>query len=141
MRHRIIPIGFDGPAQPSYRRLLLAKVQFGPACDTAPLVGKRVAGTEAKRRLDVSLGILGLAELNLGHAYLSVRVGQISIQFQRPLAFPDALRGAVGLGLDDAQAQMGERILGGEGQRLGQSRLSRGKPRDPIVGNKKYRDC
>ena len=32
-------------------------------------------------------------------------------------------------------------FLGGEGQRLGQSRLSGGKPRDPIVGNKKYRDC
>ena len=86
-----------------------------PSRDTTPLVGKRVAGTEAKRLLDVSLGILGLAELNLGDAYLSVRVGQISIQFQCPLAFPDALRGAVGPGLDDAQAQMGERILGGRG--------------------------
>ena len=86
------------------------------------------------------LGLFGPAELNLGRAYLSVRVGQISIRFQCPLAFPDAMRGAVGPGLDDAQAQMGKCILGGEGQRFGQNRLSGGKPRDPIVGGKKYRD-
>ena len=47
-------------------------------------------GIEAKRIQDVSLGILGLAELNLGCAYLFVRVGQISIQPQRSLAFSDA---------------------------------------------------
>jgi hypothetical protein len=41
-------------------------------------------GIEAKRIQDVSLGILGLAELNLGCAYLFVRVGQISIQPQPP---------------------------------------------------------
>src|ERR1700675_3994982 len=102
MRQWIIPIGFDGPAQPSNRRLLLAKIQFCPARYTAPLVRKVVAGTKAKRLLDVRLSILGSAELNVGGAYLSVRVGQTSIQFQRPLAFPDALRGAVGPGLDDA---------------------------------------
>ena len=89
MRAWEISVGLDGPAQPSDRLLLLSKVQFGPASKHAPQVGKRVAGTEAKRLLDVSLGLLGLAELNLGHAYLSVRVCQISIQFQRPLAFPD----------------------------------------------------
>jgi hypothetical protein len=76
-------------------------------------------GIEAKRIQDVSLGILGLAELNLGCAYLCVRVGQISIQPQRSLAFSDALWGAVGPSLDDAQAQMSERTLRGEGQRLG----------------------
>jgi hypothetical protein len=75
MRDWIVPVDFDGSAQPSYRLLLLAKVQFGPARDTAPLVGERVVGIEAKRIQDVSLGILGLAELNLGCSYLSVRVG------------------------------------------------------------------
>jgi hypothetical protein len=37
-------------------------------------------GIEAKGIQDVSPGILGLAELNLGCAYLSVRVGQTSIE-------------------------------------------------------------
>ena len=43
---------------------------------------------------------------------MSQRVDQVSIQLQRPLAFPDALSGAVGVDLDNAQAQMGNGILG-----------------------------
>ena len=93
----------------------------------------RVAGTEAQRLLDVRLGLLGLAEVTLCVADLGVRAGQISIQLQRPLARPYALRGAVGMHLDHAQEQMGERILGSQGQRRGQSGLGGGEPRGSIV--------
>ena len=60
----------------------------------------------------MSLGLLGLAEEKLAVADLCVRAGQVSIQFQRPLARPDTLRGAVGIHLDHAKQQMRERILG-----------------------------
>src|SRR5271165_3993935 len=94
----------------------------------------RVAGAQAQRLLDVSLGLLGLAEEKLAVADLRVRGGQISIELQRPLARPDALRGAIGMHLDYAQEQMGERILGGHGERGSQSLFSGGKPRGSIVG-------
>ena len=93
-----------------------------------------VAGAEAQRLLDVTLGLLGLAEEKLAVADLRVRDSQVSIQVQRPLARSDALRGAIGMHLDHAQEQMGERTLGRDGQRRGQSVFGGGKPRGSIVG-------
>ncbi len=78
----------------------------------------RIAGTEAQRLLDVSLGLLGLAEVKLAQADLRVRAGQIAIELQRPLALPDALGGAIGVHLHDRQQQMGDRIVGSKRQRL-----------------------
>ena len=82
----------------------------------------------------MSLGLLGLAEEKLAVADLRVRDSQVSIEVQRPLARPDALRGAIGMHLDHAQEQMGERTLRRDGQRRGQSVFGGGKPRDSIVG-------
>ena len=93
-----------------------------------------VAGTEAQRLLDVTLGLLGLAEEMLAVADLRVRNGHVSIEVQRPLARPDALRSAIGMHLDHAQEQMGERILGRDGQRRGQSVFGGSKKRGSIIG-------
>ena len=79
------------PAQPGDRLILLAEVQFGDPGKHAPEIDERVAGTEAQPLLNVSLGLLGPAEENFGVADLSVRVSQISIELQCPLAFPKAL--------------------------------------------------
>ena len=97
-------------------------------------------GAEAQRLLDVSLGILSLAEMKLGGAYFCVRASQISIQLQRPLALPDALRDAVSTVLNYAQAQMGDCTLGSERQRLGHSRFSGSEPRGSIVRKERCRD-
>ncbi len=45
MRHWIICIGFDGPAQPSYRLLLLAMMKIGHPRYCTPVIGKGVVGT------------------------------------------------------------------------------------------------
>ena len=106
-------IGFDGTAQPGDRLLLAAKAKFSRCGDEKPKVCVCVAGAEAQRLLDVSLGALGLAELNFAVAYRRMRASQISIQLQRPLALPDALSGAVGGDLDNSQGQMGDCVVGG----------------------------
>jgi len=85
-------------------------------------------GTEAQRLLDVSLGLLGLAEQKLGAAYVCMRVSQIWIQLQRPLALPEALSGAVGLDLDETQAHMGKRIFRTQRHRPGCSDFGGGEP-------------
>ena len=46
-----------------------------------------VAGAEAQRLLDVTLGLLGLAKEKLAVADLRVRDGQVSIQIQGPLVW------------------------------------------------------
>ena len=92
------PIFFDGAAQPGDRLPLPSKAKLGRPGNETPKVCVRVAGTEAQRLLDMSLGVLGVAELNFAVAYCRVRDCQISIQRQRPLALPDALSGAVSLG-------------------------------------------
>ena len=104
----------------------------------APEVDIPVAGTEAQRLLDVSLGAPRLTEEKLDVANLRVRSSQVSIEVQRPLARPDALKGAIGMHLDHPQQQMGDRILGSEGQRFGQRFFGGGNPRGSIV-RKEYR--
>jgi hypothetical protein len=49
MRDRRIAIGFDGAAQPSYRLLLLAEVQFGRSRNKTPYLYKSIAETKAQR--------------------------------------------------------------------------------------------
>jgi hypothetical protein len=66
----------------------------------APEVDIPVAGTEAQRLLDVSPVLLGLTEENPAVANLRVRGSQVSIEVQRPLARPDALKGAIRWGFD-----------------------------------------
>ena len=73
-------------AEPGDRLLLLAEVKFGDPREHAPQIGMGVAGTEAQRPLDMSLGVLWLAEAKLAVADLRVRGSQIAIQLQRPLA-------------------------------------------------------
>src|SRR5271165_5061349 len=105
MRARIIPVGFDRPAQPIDRLLFPAELKFGQSSEHAPEVDIPVAGTEAQRLLDVSLGLLGLTEEKLDVANLRVRGSQVSIEFQRPLAGADALKAAIGMHLDHPQQQ------------------------------------
>ena len=47
-----------------------------------------------------------------------VRVGQVPIQFQRPLALPNSKRSSIGAHLDHSHTQMSGCILRGQGQRL-----------------------
>ena len=95
-----------------------------------------VAGAEPQSLLDVSLSVLSLAQAKLGVTDLRMRAGQISIQLQRPLAGPDAFGGAAGVHLDHAEQQMGERTLGREGQRCGQSAFGGGESCGLIVWKK-----
>ena len=71
MRARKVPVGFDRAAQPGDRLFLSAELKLGLPGEQTPKICIRVAGTEAQRLLDVSLGLLGLAELNFAVAYLS----------------------------------------------------------------------
>ena len=120
MRGRIIPVGFNGSEEPIRRLLLLAEEKFGHPGKHTPLVDLRIARTEAQRLLDMSLGILGLAEEKLAIAYLRMCGRQISIQLQRALTGPDALRRSPGIHLDRAQKQMSSSSLGGHGQYFGE---------------------
>ena len=72
---------------------------------------------------------------------MSLRVDQVSIQLQRPLAFPDALSGAVGVDLDNAQAQMGNCIFRDRGTkpRFRTVLFGGGKPRYSIVWRETHR--
>ena len=133
------PIGLDEAAQPGDCLLLPSKAKLGRPGNETPKVCVRVAGTEAQRLLDVSLGVFGLAELNLAVANCCVRDCQVSIQRQRPLALPDALSRAVGEGLDSAQGQVGHCSLWSQGQRLDCGGLSGGKPRGAIVNKETQR--
>ena len=63
------------------------------------------------------------ADKILADTYMGMSVGQISIQRQRPLAFSDALRRAVGSNLDTAQDHVSESVLRGQGQHLDQGRF------------------
>ena len=94
----------------------LPRENLAMPCYRAPDIGKRVMGAEAKSLLDMSLGFLRLAQENFRGPYLRMRVGQISIENQGPLELPDALRGAAGMDLDQAQEQMDGRILRSNGQ-------------------------
>src|SRR5271166_6978329 len=72
---RIIPVGFDRSAQPNDRLLFPAKLKFAQPGEHAPEVDMGVAGTEAQCLLNVTLGLLGLAEEKLAVANLRVRDG------------------------------------------------------------------
>ena len=99
----MIPIGFNGSEKPIRRLLLLAEEKFGHPGINTPHVDLRIARTEAQRLLDMSLGILGLAKEKLAIAYVRMCGRQISIQLQRALTGPDALRRSPSLHLDRAQ--------------------------------------
>ena len=91
MREGIISVGLDAPAQPSDRFLVGAEQQFGETDKHHPPVGIGIARREAKRLVDMGLGLRAATEKKLGETDEGMSVGQIAIQRQRLLAFGDAL--------------------------------------------------
>ena len=81
------------------------------AARSHPGVGQHVPWTEAQGLGDVRFGFFGAADENLTESNGGMSVGEISIQRQRVFAFGDALGGAPGPDLDNAQQHMGERVV------------------------------
>ena len=84
----------------------------------------------------MGLGFRAATEKKLGPTDASVRLGQISVQRQRLLAFGDAFGRTVCKDVDDAQSQVGHGKVRGNRQSLGRGRFRRRKSRRPVVGEK-----
>ncbi len=89
---------------------------------------------------DVSLGIFGLTQQDLGRADSVVGVSEIAIQFQRPLAFSDAESGPIGAHLNHALTEVGDCVVGRQKQRSGYSGFGGGKPLGPVFRQESDRE-
>ena len=107
MRGGKISVDLDATAQPSDRFLVGMSCNLAMPTNIIQLVSEDIARREAKRLVDMGLGLLAATEKIFGKTDERVRAGQISIQRQRLLAFGDALSRAVRKNLDDAQYQVG----------------------------------
>jgi hypothetical protein len=104
MRHWLIWIGLDAPADPRDRFRVGTEMQFEHADTELPTEGADIARREAERLVDVGLGFPAATEKKLRPTDENMSVCQISIQGQRLLAFGDALGCTVCLDVDDAQS-------------------------------------
>ena len=80
----------------------------------------------------MSLCFLGATDEHLAEPDTGVGVSQISIQPQRMFTFGDALRGAPGQYIDNAQRHMAKRVIRNRRQSFGQLCLGRGEGRHRI---------
>ena len=110
------------------RRLLIAaeKTSRKARCQQ-PNIGPRVARTEAKRFLNVRLGLLGPTNEQLVLPDQRVSSSHIAIEGQGPFVFGDALGGSVGEAEDHAQGQVRKSVVGSQRQSLGRRSLGRGE--------------
>src|ERR1700691_4145079 len=95
MWKRKIAIGLDRPSKPRDRLLVTSDVVLRHSRISHPCVRHRITRAEAHRLDNVSLGFFGATDKNLANADKGIRVGEISIQRQRVLAFGDALHSAL----------------------------------------------
>src|SRR5258705_6595132 len=94
-RKGIVSVGLDGPPQP-YSRLSVGPLpHLGDTGITHPHVYSTVAGRETKRLANMGFGFGALTNKIFHHADARVRIGQVSIQHQRPFAFSHALSHSV----------------------------------------------
>jgi hypothetical protein len=98
-----ISVKLKGAAKPYDGLLIAAQMELSEARHTDPLISVPVDRTDAERLLDMRLGFLAATDEVLSLAGAPVRTGQISIQFQRSLAFGDALHRPLEKHLDEAQ--------------------------------------
>ena len=80
MRHGMISVGLDAPAQPGNRLCAGADKQLGDTDIHRPPVGVIIARREAKRLVDMSLGFLAPTEKKLAETDEAMSVGQVAIQ-------------------------------------------------------------
>ncbi len=80
MRDGMISVGLDTPAQPGNRFHVRAEKQLGETGKHEPPIGVVIARREAKRLVDVDLGLLATTEKELGETDEGMSVGQIVIQ-------------------------------------------------------------
>ena len=81
---------------------------------------RRIARREAKRLVYMTFRFSATAQKHLADTDKCVRVRQIPVQRQRPLAFSNALLRALRNNLDYAQYRVGESVLWDQGQDLRQ---------------------
>ena len=93
------------------------------------MASQRIARTEAQGLHNVSLGFLGVTDINLTESENGMGAGKISIELQRMFTFGDALRAAPGEYLDKSQVQMRARVVWDRRQGFGQLRFGGGEGR------------
>ena len=127
----------DGP--PARSR----QVEIGRGPRYSSRCSPRVSGTEAQGLGDVRLFFFGATDENLtDYLMCGMSVGEISIERQRVFAFGDALCGAPGRDLDNAQQHMARALVRTCGQRFGHLRSAEAKAAS-LIGDKRMRafDC
>src|SRR6266851_4221935 len=75
VRHGIISVGLDAPAQPRCRFGVGAELQLSEACELHPTEGSGIAGRQAERLVDMSFGLTPPAQKVLGGADEPMCVG------------------------------------------------------------------
>ena len=111
MAHWIVAVSLDGSPQPEDRLLVATEVDLGGADEHQPKEGPCITRTKPQRLLDMSLGLLGSAEIQLSRSDYGVCVGKVPIERQRPLAFGNSLLSASGDTKDHAQTIVGEGMV------------------------------
>jgi hypothetical protein len=85
---------------------MTAECDFGDAKHTQPNVSRRIARTEPKRLLDMSLSLRSAADASLIEPNSRVSARKIRIDRQSPLAFSDALLHSASSGKQEAQTEV-----------------------------------
>ena len=101
-----ISVGLDRAAQFSDRFFMLGKKDFHRPVEGPPKIDGRIARAQPQRILDVTRSLFAAANKIFGQSDIGVGGGEIPVDRKRSLDFGNALRGPVGVDVDDAQAQM-----------------------------------
>ena len=83
----------------------------------------------------MGFGLLAAADEALGHADVRVSGGEIAVDRERSLEFGNALRGPIGVNLNDAKTQMRQRLFWRDRQRLDRKRFGRRQARGPVIAH------
>ena len=113
----------DRAIQPRDCFLVTTQAQLGERREQHPNACGGVAGTDPQRFEDMALGLVKAAGKILAHADPCVGGGQISVNRQRPLAFGDALGGAVALISHHPQYGPRDCVVRPQFERLAQANL------------------
>jgi len=111
MRHLETPVVLHRAAQMNDCFFVLATEDFGDAQERLPKIELSVARTEPDGVLDMGVGLLAATDKTLGHADERASGGEIAVDRERLLEFGNALRGPIGVNLNDAKAQMRQRLF------------------------------
>src|SRR5258708_31775576 len=106
-----ITIGLDAPPEPRDRLGGSALPKLGAADKNIPQVYSMITRRKTKRLTYIGFGLLGLTDEILGLTDGPVHPSQISIQFQRPLEFSDALRHSVRVHVEGTQDAVRLRMI------------------------------